>query len=87
MKTKCILYFHRLCAVNIFSKEYMMSEKSQRIKLKQSTLEDSDEESNQLDLSQLRKPIVTSVTGFEEIIKAYGEGTEEVSHLYKYIYM
>ena len=56
-----------------------MSEKSQRIKLKQSTLEDFDDESNQLDLSQLRKPIVTSVTGFEEIIKAYGEGTDEVS--------
>lgn len=47
----------------------------------------SDEEvSNQeltrtnLDLSLLRKPIVTSITGFEEVLKAYEEGTNEVKN-------
>lgn len=33
-----------------------------------------------LDLSLLRKPIVTSITGFEEVLKAYEEGTTEVNN-------
>lgn len=51
----------------------------------------SDEEvSNQelsrtnLDLSLLRKPIVTSITGFEEVLKAYEEGTNEVKKIRDY---
>lgn len=34
---------------------------------------------NQLDLSLLRKPIKTSVEGFEEVLRAYEAGTNEVS--------
>lgn len=34
------------------------------------------------DLSILRKPIKTSVTGFNEARKAYDDGTEEVSQTY-----
>lgn len=45
---------------------------------------DDSEESNQalagkLDLSCLRQPIATSVTGFEEVLRAYEAGTNEVS--------
>lgn len=32
----------------------------------------------QHDLSILRKPIQTSITGFSEVMKAYTNGTEEV---------
>lgn len=31
------------------------------------------------DLSILQKPIQTSITGFKEVVKAYKDGTEEVS--------
>jgi len=31
------------------------------------------------DLSLLRKPIATSVTGFEEVLRAFEAGTNEVS--------
>lgn len=34
------------------------------------------------DLSILRKPIQTSVTGFHEAMKAYNNGTEEVIMIY-----
>lgn len=55
----------------------------QKIKTKPQQSIDSvsdDEMSNQgqLDLTVLRKPIITSVTGFEEVLKAYEEGTNEV---------
>lgn len=30
------------------------------------------------DLSILRKPIQTTITGFQEVIKAYEDGTDEV---------
>lgn len=36
---------------------------------------DSD---SQLDLSILRKPISTSITGFQEVMKAFENGTDEV---------
>lgn len=36
------------------------------------------------DLSILRKPIQTSVTGFNEARKAYEDGTEEVIHRIQY---
>lgn len=43
------------------------------------------EESNQhppnLDLSLIRQPIATSVTGFEEVLRAYEAGTSEVSSI------
>lgn len=32
-----------------------------------------------VDLSVLRKPIPTSVTGFMSVMKAFGEGTAEVN--------
>lgn len=49
-----------------------------------STELESDESNHQkqstevLDLSLLRKPIATSVTGFEEVLRAYEAGTNEV---------
>jgi hypothetical protein len=44
---------------------------------------DESEDSNQassgkLDLSCLRQPVATSVTGFEEVLRAYEAGTNEV---------
>lgn len=43
---------------------------------------DIDDKSNtsitNLDLSLLRRPIATSVTGFEEALRAYNDGTNEV---------
>lgn len=48
-----------------------------------SNLESESDESNQqppnLDLSLMRQPIATSVTGFEEVLRAYEAGTNEVS--------
>jgi hypothetical protein len=41
--------------------------------------EDSNSTTNNLDLSLLRKPIATSVTGFEEVLRAYESGTNEVN--------
>lgn len=48
-----------------------------------SHIENYDEEttntsSSTVDFSLLRKPIITSVTGFSEAKKAYDSGTEEV---------
>lgn len=44
---------------------------------------ESDESNStpNLDLSLIRKPIATSVTGFEEVLRAYEDGTNEVSKL------
>lgn len=45
---------------------------------------ESDESNHQLpnlDLSLMRQPIATSVTGFEEVLRAYEAGTNEVSRL------
>jgi hypothetical protein len=46
--------------------------------------ETESDESNQhppnLDLSLIRQPIATSVTGFEEVLRAYEAGTNEVSN-------
>lgn len=54
-----------------------------RAKLKNNLEIESDESNhsshNQMDLSLLRKPIKTSVEGFEEVLRAYEAGTNEVS--------
>lgn len=48
-----------------------------------SNIESESDESNHnlsnLDLSLMRQPIATSVTGFEEVLRAYEAGTNEVS--------
>jgi hypothetical protein len=48
-----------------------------------SNVESESDESNQhlpsLDLSLMRQPIATSITGFEEVLRAYEAGTSEVS--------
>lgn len=48
-----------------------------------SNVESESDESNQhppnLDLSLMRQPIATSITGFEEVLRAYEAGTNEVS--------
>lgn len=57
-----------------------------RTKVKNNHVESGSDESNnsshnnQLDLSLLRKPIRTSVEGFEEVFRAYRDGTDEVRH-------
>lgn len=38
----------------------------------------SSSRNNQLDLSLLRKPVKTSIQGFEEVLRAYESGTNEV---------
>lgn len=38
------------------------------------------------DLSILQKPIQTSITGFKEVVKAYKDGTEEVSWHRNYLF-
>jgi hypothetical protein len=52
-----------------------------KTKKQQQTIDlDSDESTEaKLDLSVLRKPIITSVTGFDEMLRAYADGTSEVS--------
>lgn len=48
---------------------------------------DESDESNQassstkFDLSCLRQPVMTSITGFEEVLRAYEAGTDEVNSL------
>lgn len=53
-----------------------------RAKLKNNLEIDSDESNlsshNQMDLSLLRKPIKTSVEGFDEALRAFESGTNEV---------
>lgn len=41
--------------------------------------DESNQQSSNLDLSLIRQPIATSVTGFEEVLRAYEAGTNEVS--------
>lgn len=59
-----------------------------RGKLKNNLEIESDESNvsshNQMDLSLLRKPIKTSVEGFEEVLRAYESGTNEVSLVTRY---
>jgi hypothetical protein len=52
-----------------------------KTKKQQQTIDlDSDESTEaKLDLSVLRKPIITSVTGFDEMLRAYADGTSEAS--------
>ncbi|CRK95105.1 CLUMA_CG008583, isoform A [Clunio marinus] len=54
-------------------------------KNRHSNQESESDESNQttpaLDLSLMRKPIATSVTGFEEVLRAYEAGTNELRKL------
>lgn len=45
-----------------------------------------DGASVQHDLSILRKPIQTSITGFSEVMKAYTNGTEEVVLILSFTY-
>lgn len=58
-----------------------------RTKAKSNHVESGSDESNnsshknQLDLSLLRKPIRTSVEGFEEVFRAFRDGTDEVRNL------
>lgn len=51
-----------------------------------STLESESDESNHLapnlDLSLMRQPIATSITGFDEVLRAYEAGTNEVRSIY-----
>lgn len=53
-----------------------------KTKNRHSNVESESEESNQhlpnLDLSLMRQPIATSITGFEEVLRAYEAGTNEV---------
>ena len=55
-----------------------------KAKNRQNNLESDSDESNQqapnLDLSLMRQPIATSITGFEEVLRAYEAGTNEVSN-------
>lgn len=39
------------------------------------------------DLSILQKPIQTSITGFKEVVKAYKDGTEEVSSHQQFMFI
>lgn len=64
-----------------------------RTKVKNNHVESGSDESNnsshnnQLDLSLLRKPIRTSVEGFEEVFRAFRDGTDEVrfiEEIFKY---
>lgn len=52
-------------------------------KNRQPNVESESDESNHhlpnLDLSLMRQPIATSVTGFDEVLRAYEAGTNEVS--------
>lgn len=54
-----------------------------KAKNRHSNVETESDESNQhqpnLDLSLMRQPIATSITGFEEVLRAYEAGTNEVS--------
>lgn len=54
-----------------------------KAKNRQSNIESESDESNHhtsnLDLSLMRQPIATSITGFEEVLRAYEAGTNEVS--------
>lgn len=57
-----------------------------------SNLESESDESNHqapnLDLSLMRQPIATSICGFEEVLRAYEAGTNEVclllAHLHRF---
>lgn len=53
-----------------------------KAKNRHSNVETESDESNQhppnLDLSLMRQPIATSITGFEEVLRAYEAGTNEV---------
>lgn len=40
--------------------------------------EESNSSIGNLDLSLLRRPIATSITGLEEVLRAYNDGTNEV---------
>jgi hypothetical protein len=57
-----------------------------KAKGRSSNQESESDESNQqapnLDLSLMRQPIATSVTGFEEVLRAYEAGTNEVSEFF-----
>lgn len=45
----------------------------------ESESDESNHHPSNLDLSLMRQPIATSVTGFEEVLRAYEAGTNEVS--------
>lgn len=51
-----------------------------------SNIESESDESNHLsanlDLSVMRQPIATSITGFDEVLRAYEAGTNEVRSIY-----
>lgn len=44
--------------------------------------DESDHLSPNLDLSLMRQPIATSITGFDEVLRAYEAGTNEVRSIY-----
>lgn len=45
----------------------------------ESESDDSVQHAPNLDLSLMRQPIATSITGFEEVLRAFEAGTSEVS--------
>lgn len=54
-----------------------------KVKNRQANESESDESNHHtsnLDLSLMRQPIATSITGFEEVLRAYEAGTNEVSN-------
>ena len=60
-------------------------------KNRHSNVETESDESNHhpptLDLSLMRQPIATSVTGFDEVLRAYEAGTNEVSLIYCFFFL
>lgn len=58
-----------------------------KAKKNNSNLESDSDESNHLapnmDLSLMRQPIATSITGFDEVLRAYEAGTNEVRSIYR----
>lgn len=80
-------YFHLQLTYNFFSSYTVKANAMNRTKVKSNHVESGSDESNnsshknQLDLSLLRKPIRTSVEGFEEVFRAFRDGTDEVRNL------
>lgn len=56
----------------------LKNQKNQIEKTNMTDGEESNPSSVNFDLSLLRRPIATSITGLEEALKAYKDGTNEV---------
>lgn len=55
--------------------------KDDRTKINRATGQGGEENEDDIDFSLLRKPILTSVTGFAQAIKIFDQVTEEVNYL------